>query len=292
MTQPWVATLKGSLWMLGAVLCFTAMAVAVRELSGQLHTFQILAIRNAIGLAVIALLVTRRGWHRVRTTQWPLHGLRSGAHLAGQFAWFYAIGLIPLSTVFAIELTTPLWTAVLALLVLGERLTPGRLVAIVAGIVGVLIILRPGIVSVHPAALIMLAGAVGYGVTHTVTKQLSRTDSSLAILFYMMLMQTLLVSMPAAYSWTCPEAAHWPWLLLVAGSGLAAHYCLIRALLLADAMVVIPMDFLRLPLIGAVGLWLYGETIDPFLLLGSALILGGLLLNLALERRPGSARVS
>ena len=274
----------------GALLSFATMAVGARELSGALHTFQILVIRSSIGLLVVSLILMRKGWGQVRTQQLPLHFCRNSAHFCGQFAWFYALGFIPMSAVFAIELTTPLWTALLAVILLGERMTVSRASAIGAGIAGVLVILRPGASAIHPAALGMLGGAMAYGLTHTLTKKLAAGNSSLAILFYMMSMQLLIALVPASYYWVTPRAQQWPLLLLIGIAGLSAHYCLIRALLLADATVVIPMDFLRLPLIALVGYLLYRETVDVHLVAGSLLILAGLMANLFRERRKAAGK--
>ncbi len=275
-----------ALWMLGALSSFAAMAVAGRELAADgLHTFQILVMRSSIGLLIVVAIMSRKGWNRALTRYPGVHLARNGAHFAGQFAWFYAVGVIPLSTVFAIELTTPLWTAVLAVLVLGERLNTARVMAVVSGLVGVMVILRPGWSVIHPAALGMLGGAIAYGLTHTLTKRLSERDSSLTILFFMMLMQLPMALVPGLYVWQPVTPGAWPCVLVVGVAGLAAHYCLIRALLLADATVVIPMDFMRLPLIAVVGYLIYGETVDRYLIAGSLLILTGLLVNLHRQRR-------
>lgn len=261
------------------------MAVAARELSADLGTFQILAIRSLIGFLVIAVILSQTGWQQVSLCNLNVHILRNLAHFCGQFGWFYAIAFIPLAAVFAIEFTVPIWTALFAAILLAERLSAVRLLAIVLGIVGVLIILRPGLAVVHPAALAMLGGAVAYGLSHVLTKKLSGQDSSLCILFYMTLIQLPMGLLPAAFAWTTPTATHWPWLILVGVSGLTAHYCMVRALSLADAMLVVPMDFLRLPLIALVGYAFYGEHIDGYLAMGAGLIIAANLINVLWERK-------
>jgi drug/metabolite transporter (DMT)-like permease len=272
-------------WMVGALLSFSAMAVAVRELSANFGTFQLLAIRSLIGLAVISAILTRVGWTQVSFRNVRIHLGRNFVHFCGQFGWFYAIAFIPLAAVFAIEFTVPLWTVVFAALLLGERISPSRGLAVVLGIAGVLVILRPGWSVVHPAALVMLAGAFAYGLSHTLTKKLAGQDTPLCILFYMMLIQLPLGLGPAVFDWVTPTAAHWPWLIVVGITGLSAHYCMVRALSLADASVVVPMDFLRLPLIALVGYALYGEQVDEYLVLGAGLILAGNFINLNRERK-------
>jgi len=269
----------------GTLISFVAMAVAARELSADLGTFQILAIRSLIGFPVIAVILSQTGWQQISLRNLNVHILRNLAHFCGQFGWFYAIAFIPLVAVFAIEFTVPIWTALFAAILLAERLSAVRLLAIVLGILGVLIILRPGLAVVHPAALAMLGGAVAYGLSHVLTKKLSGQDSSLCILFYMTLIQLPMGLLPAAFAWTTPTATHWPWLILVGVSGLTAHYCMVRALSLADAMLVVPMDFLRLPLIALVGYAFYGEHIDGYLAMGAGLIIAANLINVLWERK-------
>lgn len=272
-------------WMAGALISFSAMAVAVRELSADFGTFQLLAIRSFIGLLVISAILTRVGWTQVSVRNIKTHFARNLVHFGGQFGWFYAIALIPLAAVFAIEFTVPLWTMIFAVLLLNERISATRLLAIALGITGVVVILRPGWSVVHPAAFVMLSGAFAYGLSHTLTKKLAEQDTPLCILFYMMMIQLPLGLVPAVFNWVTPAAAQWPWLIVVGITGLSAHYCMVRALSLADASVVVPLDFLRLPLIALVGYALYSERVDEFLVLGAGLIMAGNLINLLWEQK-------
>lgn len=279
------AVLVAALWMSGALLSFMAMAVGGRELSAQLSTFQILFFRSLVGLVVISLLLRRAGWGQVAGRPFGLHLLRNLAHFGGQFGWFYGLAFIPLAEVFAIEFTVPIWTALWAAVLLGERLSGPRLAAVGLGIAGLLIMLRPGSQSVHPAALAVLAGAVGYALSHTLTRRLALSDPPLVILFYMTVIQLPLGLLPALATWTTPAPALWPWLLVVGLSALSAHYCMARALALAPATVVVPMDFLRLPLIAVVGALVYGERLEWSVLAGAAVMLLGNWINISAERR-------
>ncbi|HEY8553531.1 MAG TPA: DMT family transporter [Burkholderiales bacterium] len=281
--------LRATLWMVGTLASFMAMAVGGRELSAELNTFQILFFRSVVGLAVIALLLTVHGWAQVRTRRLGLHAVRNVAHFGGQFGWFYGLAFLPLAEVFAIEFTTPVWTALLASLLLGERFTTARGVVVVLGMAGVLLIVRPGLAVVHPAAIAVLLSALGYALSHTLTKKLAATETPLAILFYMTLIQLPLGFVPAAFDWAWPSAGMWPWLLVVGLTAMSAHYCMVRAFAHADAMVVVPLDFLRLPLIALVGFVFYGERIEWLVFAGAALILAGNLYNLRAERRAGAA---
>lgn len=278
-------TTRAALWMSGALLSFLAMAVGAREAAAELNTFQILFFRSLIGLIVLSVLLQQRGWHRITTGRFSLHLVRNISHFAGQYGWFYGIAFIPLAEVFAIEFTTPVWTALIAALLLGERLTRSRVAAICLGLAGVLLIVRPGTGLMHPAALAVLLGAISFGLAHTLTRKLTRTDAPLAILFYMAAIQLPFGLVPTLFTWTTPSPAVWPWVLVVGLTALSAHYCMTRALTIADTAVVVPMDFLRLPLVAAVGATLYGEHLEWSLIAGAALILTGNLLSLRAERR-------
>jgi drug/metabolite transporter (DMT)-like permease len=268
--------LRGALWMGGALLSFSLMAVAVRELSRTMGSFEILFLRSLVSLAIVCALLPRLGIAPLRTRRFGLHLVRNSFHFAGQFCWVYAIALLPLATVFAIEFTMPVWTALLAVPFLGERLNRARVVMLAAGIAGVLIILRPGAVEVSPAALVMLAGAFAYGATMVATKRLAGTESALAILFYMSLVQVPMGLVPAlAGNWVTPAPADAPWILATGACGLVAHYCMTRAFRVADATLVVPIDFLRLPLIAGVGALLYGEPIEAATFVGAVVIFAG-----------------
>jgi drug/metabolite transporter (DMT)-like permease len=198
--------------------------------------------------------------------------------------WVYSIGALTLATVFAIEFTMPVWTALLAWLFLKERLTAPRLAQLGLGLAGVLIILRPGGGGFHPAALAMILGSLCYASSFIFTKRLSSTDSALAVLFWMSVVQTPVSLVAAAPQWVTPVAADLPWILVIGAGSFSAHYCMVRAMRLVDAMVAVPIDFARLPLIAVVGALLYGEAFDPLVIAGAAVIFAGTYYSLSRER--------
>jgi drug/metabolite transporter (DMT)-like permease len=248
-----------------------------------LGTFEILFFRSLVGLLLISVLLYGK-WGEVLTSNLKLHGIRNLAHFGGQFGWFYGIAYIPLAEVFAIEFTLPIWTAILATILLGERLTTTRSLAIGFGFAGMLIILRPGLTVIEPAALAVLGGAICYAASHTLTRKLAQEDSPLAILFYMTLIQLPLGLIPALGAWVTPPVMLWPWLLVVGVTALSGHYCMARALVLADATVVVPLDFLRLPLIALTGFLFYNEALDWFVLLGALVMMAGNVINIRTEK--------
>jgi drug/metabolite transporter (DMT)-like permease len=277
------AVVAGALWMGGALLSFSAMAISVRELLPSMSSVEILALRSLVSLLLVLALLPRVGAGALRTGRLGLHVMRNVLHLGGQYAWVYAIAMLPLATVFAIEFTMPVWTAVLAVLLLGERLNQGRIVMLALGMAGILIILRPGVDDVHPAMLAMLAGSFAYASMSIMTKRLSQTDTALAVVFYMAVIQFPLALLPALPTWVAPRPADIPWILLVGSGGLTAHYCLTRAVRVADASLVVPIDFLRLPLIAVVGRVFYDEGVDLLTLAGAAVIVAGTYYSLRRE---------
>ena len=277
--------LRGALWMGGAVVSFSVMAIAVRELLRTLGVFEILFLRSLVSLILIAAVLPVTGLQTLRTRRFGLHVVRNLFHFSGQYAWVHAIALLPLAMVFAIEFTMPVWAALLAIPILGERLTRARVLMLILGLAGILIILKPGLVEVKPAALVMLAGSFAYAATMISTKRLAHGDSAIAILFYMSAIQVPLGLIPALPVWVTPGLAELPWIVAVGVTGLSAHFCLTRSLRIADASLVVPIDFLRLPLITAVGMLFYGEPLDLSILLGAAVIFAGTYTSIRLESR-------
>ncbi|HTQ83850.1 MAG TPA: DMT family transporter [Pseudolabrys sp.] len=274
-------------WMLGALLSFSAMAVSIRELSrGGLSIFEILAVRSAVALLVLAVLLLARPELRPYTLprRMKLNLLRNVIHYVSQYAWAVALTMLPLATVFSLEFTMPAWTAVLAVWFLQERMTPSRLGVVVLGLAGVLVILRPGIASFNPAALLVLFAAFGYAITMITTKKLTMTETTFGILFWMAIIQlplSLAGSDPAVFLRL--HAAQLPAILGVGVAGLTSHYCLSNAFRAGDATLVVPLDFLRIPLIAVVGWAFYDEKLDIFVLLGAMIIISGVLWNLRAE---------
>ena len=281
--------LRGALWMVGALLSFSLMAVSVRELLRTMGSFEILFLRSLVSFVLVLAVLPPFGLGALRTRHFGLHLVRNVLHFSGQYAWVYAIAMLPLATVFAIEFTMPVWTALLAIPILGERLNRGRTVMLVLGLAGILVILKPGFGVVHPAALVMLAGSFAYASTMIATKRLSGSDSALAVVFYMSVVQLPLAFVPALPGWVAPALVDLPWILAIGAAGLSAHYCLTRAMRIADATLVVPIDFLRLPLIAVVGMLFYSEPLEFSIMLGAAMIFAGTYYSVQREsRKPGT----
>jgi drug/metabolite transporter (DMT)-like permease len=260
------------------------IAVAGREATRELAVFQVMLMRSVIGLAMLYPLVyAAGGLAAMKSGRLRHHGLRNAVHYGAQYGWFVALTLIPLAQVVAIEFTMPIWTAVLAVAFLGERMNAWKAMAVLLGLVGVAVIVRPAASGISLGQGIALVAAVGFAVSVTMTKSLTRTDSAVQIIFWMLVAQSLIGLVPALAVWRWPSATVWAWVLLIAFCGTFSHYCMTRAMRHADATVVVPMDFMRVPLTALAGWLVYAERIDLLTVIGTALILAGNLLNL---RRP------
>lgn len=279
-------TFLAALWMIGAIVSFTSMAIAGRAISFELDTFEIMMFRSFIGLAVVVTVASVTGHLKeVNTRNLGLHGIRNLSHFAGQNLWFYAITVIPLAQVFALEFTSPLWAIALSALVLGERITRTRGLAALLGFIGILIVARPTPDSVNIGQLTAALAAIGFAGSAIFTRKLTRTETITCILFYLTLMQAAFGVIAAGYDGdiTLPSPSSLPWLVLIALAGLVAHFCLTTALKLAPATVVMPIDFVRLPLIAVVGMLLYAEPLDPWVFLGAVVIFSANYLNIRAE---------
>jgi len=276
------------LWMTGTLLSFSVMAVSIRVLAGKFSVFEILAVRGVGALVILfaVLALNPALWPAARTKRIPMHFFRAAVHFAGQFCWATALTLLPFATVFALEFTLPVWVLILAVVALGEKLTTGRIVVIVLGFVGCLVILRPGLIAFQPASILVLLCSFFYAVFNVATKQMTATETTFGIVFWMNLLQ-----LPLALAGSDPlfvlRLESWEYLPIacVGASGLAAHYCMARAFRYGDASLVIPLDFLRVPLIALVGYLFFAESVDALVFVGAAIILSGILWNLRQEAR-------
>jgi drug/metabolite transporter (DMT)-like permease len=261
--------------MAASIASFVLMAVAARQLTGRMPTVEVLFLRSVVSMIILLALWPRLGAGAFATRRLGLHVARNAIHFWGQYAWVWGIALAPLAVVTAIEFTTPVWVALLAALLLRERIPPARRTAIAAGVAGILIIVRPGAGGFGPAALIVLAGAFGFAASILVVKTLLRTDRVTAVVFYMSLIQLPMGFLGSLFVWVRPHGGDAPWLVAMGATALTAHYAMGRALALGDASFVLPLDFLRLPVIALAALLLYGEPIDGWTMLGAALIFAG-----------------
>ncbi len=285
-------TFKAAAWMTGSIASFSAMAVAGRELSSNLDTFEIMLYRSVVGVLIVCTCALAFGtWREISRRHMGTQIFRNLAHFTGQNLWFFAVTVIPLAQVFALEFTSPIWALLLSPLILGEHLTRTRVAAAVLGFIGILFVARPDVGGINIGMVTAACSAFFFALTNILTRRLTRTESITCILFYLTALQLIMGLVAAGYdgdiAW--PERASAPWLILVGLAGLLAHFCLTNALAIAPATVVMPIDFVRLPTIAVIGMILYAEPLNIWIFAGAALIFGGNYLNLWVEARKPPA---
>ncbi|MCZ8152444.1 MAG: DMT family transporter [Rhodobacteraceae bacterium] len=280
--------IAAAVWMTGSIFSFTAMAIAARSVSDVHDTFEIMMWRSVVGFClVLAVAGTLGRLIEIRRERLGQHLLRNVVHFTGQNLWFWALTMIPLAQVFALEFTSPIWVILLSPLVLGEKLTRARLFAAGMGFVGILLVARPDFSNLDPGVLAAAASALCFAATSLLTKKLTRGESIVSILFWLTLMQGVFGLVTAGIDGVIhlPTGQTLPWLILIGFCGVLAHLCLTTALSLAPASYVVPIDFARLPVIAAVGMLFYAEPLDPYVLLGAAVIFLGNWANIRAETR-------
>jgi drug/metabolite transporter (DMT)-like permease len=280
--------IKAALWMIGAMVSFSLMAVSGRELAPQMNTFEIMFFRSLIGLALVVTISYAVGTlTEIKTDRLGLHFIRNAAHFSGQNLWFLAVAYIPFSQLFALEFSTPIWVALLAPVFLGETLTRRRMLAVGLGFSGVLIVARPDLQHLDPAILAAMACAVCFAGSLMTTKILTRDQSTSCILFWLTVMQLGMGAFAVAVTGglSLPQGIDYMWVVIVGVGGLMAHFCITKALALAPAIVVIPLDFMRLPLISVIGFMAYDEAFEWPIAAGALVIFSAILVNLQAESR-------
>jgi drug/metabolite transporter (DMT)-like permease len=275
--------LVAALWMIGAIAAFSAMAIATREIKGAHDTFEILAYRSVVGVFIVVIGAALLGqFGRIRAERLGGHAFRNILHFTGQSLWFWAITMIPLAQVFALEFTSPIWVILLSPLVLGERLTRRKLLSCALGFLGVWIVAEPDFTAIDLGVLAAVGAAFFFAATTLMTKALTRGEAIVAILFWLTLMQAGFgfAAVLADGTIALPTRSTLPWLILIGIAGVTAHLCLTSALSLAPASSVVPVDFARLPVIAAIGAAFYAEPVEISLFFGAGLIFLGIWVNL------------
>ncbi len=283
-------TIQAAIWMTGTIVSFSAMAVSGREISFELDTFEIMMYRSIIGLIIVLLLAKLFKTHREITTQnLSLHFYRNLSHFTGQNLWFYALTLIPFAQLFAFEFSVPLWVMLAAPFLLGERLTNIRIISILVGFIGILIVTRPWLAGLAPGIIPAALCAIGFACSVIFTKQLTQKVSITCILFWLTSMQLLMAVICAGYDGdiSLPSSSNFIWIIIIGIGGLLAHFCITKALQLAPATVVTPIDFCRLPVIAAIGYVFYNEALDIFIIGGAIIIFIANYINIWSETKKG-----
>lgn len=266
-------TVRGAFWMSSAALLFALVYVTVRRLSEGLPIAELVLLRALMGIAFMLPWLMRSGMAGLRTGRPGMYVWRTVTAYSGMLCWFYALAEMTLAGATSLMFTMPLFTILLAGMVLQERVGPHRWLATVAGFAGALVIIRPGIIEVGIASLAALYTAMSYAATNIMTKSLTRTESTNAVVFYNFALMAVIAVIPAAIYWKTPVWEDGLWILAFGILSALAQQCVTRAYAAAPASAVSPFNFLKLPFVAVIGFVMFAELPDGWTWAGAALII-------------------
>ncbi|TNF87039.1 MAG: DMT family transporter [Gammaproteobacteria bacterium] len=272
--MPQQSNLLGCLWMLAGGLLFVAVTVLVRHLGSDMPAIEAAFIRYLAGVVLILPLLWRMRWRGFRPGSFRLYFLRGLVHGVAVMLWFYAMARIPLAEVTAIGFSTPVFTALGAILIFHEQVRLRRMLAIVAGFIGTLVILRPGFQTIEAGSLAQLVAAFFFAGSFLLAKKMTQRENSGDILVMLTIFCTLALLPGAIYYWRQPTLVETGWLALVAVFATAGHYAITRAIAHAPLTVTQPLSFLQLVWAILFGYWLFDEVPDNWVIIGALMIVG------------------
>jgi len=274
--------IRGVTWMLGFIFNITIMAITIRELSFKYSSFEIQNFRNIFSIFILLIIYMLNNDAQIKTFQIQTNIIRNIFHFIGQSTWTWGLTVLPLAVVFSIEFTMPIWAAIISIIIFREKITLNKIFFIILGLIGTWIILMPDTKHFGLYNLIVLFSAITYAIAHNFTKKLTNTDSIFSILFFMSVIQLpfSLIGSLILGSIQYDIIREAPLILLLTITSLLAHYSLSNALKNSEASIVLPIDYLRLPLILFIGWYYYGEVISSSTLIGSLLIIFGVIVFL------------
>lgn len=262
----------GIFWMCMATLLSSISGGMVRHLAGQIPTMELVFFRNLVALIILGPWMLRQGWVRPHPGCLPLYGFRVAFAYSAMLMLFYALSQMPIANVYALQYTIPIFTILLAVLILKQHADAQSWGACLAGFAGALIVMRPGIIEVTLASLCAISSAFMSAGSNTTIKLLSRTESPGVITIYTNLLMMPLAFVPMLFVWVTPTWQQAPWILGVGIAGSMGGYCFTRAVASADARVVQPFQFSRMIFATAVGYLMFAEFPDIWTWVGSAVI--------------------
>ena len=259
-------------WMVATGLLFVAVTGTVRHLGSDLPAVQGAFLRYVIGLGFMLPFLYRTLRTRLVPRRLGLHALRGVVHAGGVILWFFAMARIPIAEVTAIGFTAPLFTTVGAVIFLGEKLRARRIAAVVAGFIGTVIILRPGVEAIHPGAIAQLVAAPLFACSFIVAKKLTETEPGTVIVAWLSVFVTLALLPPALLVWRTPTIEELSWLTVTAACATAGHYTLTRAMQLAELTMLQPFMFLQLVWASLLGFVAFAEVPDMWTWVGATVV--------------------
>ncbi len=279
---------RAFLFMVLATLFAAATNAAIRHITADVHPFMVTFFRSVFGFVVLVPVLFRYGLAPLRTRRTGMHALRGALQVAQTLFLFTALRFTPLATVAALHFTAPLFTTVMAVALLGERIRVRRVAALIVGFSGVLVIVRPGTIGLDAGPLLVLGSAAFWGATMVVIKTLTRTDSSLTVTLATGVFMTPFSFLFAVFMWEMPDARALAWLLAIGASGSLGQLALAQAFREADVTAVLPLDFLKLIWAAAIGYALFAEVPSLWTWIGGAIIFASAFYIAVRERGPGA----
>ena len=276
---------RAVLLIVTGVSLFAVIDALAKLLIGEFSAGQIIWARYAFFLLPLALIIAPWRWPRLlRCDSAALQVGRGLIPIAASLVLVFAFRWVPLADATALIFIGPLFIVVLAMLLLGERATVHRWVAVAGGFTGVVIIVRPGGAAFDPALLLPLGAAVMFAIFHVTTRMLGHVDARTTVL-YTALVGTVVTTLAVPFVWRMPTALDW---VILVASGILhglAHVCVIRGFALAEASVLAPFNYTQIVMATVLGLVLFGEFPDAATLVGIAVIVGSGLYVYFAERR-------
>lgn len=263
--------------MAASTVAFVTMHAIVRHVSAGLHTFEVAFFRQFFGIFALLPWFLRYGAAPLRTERLGLHAVRAAVNVVAMFAFYYALATTPLAQVSALAFSSPIFATILAMLFLGEVVRLRRWAAILVGFAGVFVAFFPDLSAsgtVSPGSMSVLISSAAWAVALILIKMLSRTESSLTITAYMVILMVPMSLGPALFVWQWPTAEQLGWLAAAGIAGTIGQYLVTQALKEGDTNVVMPFDFLKLIWAAALGFLWFGEIPDIFTWMGGAMIFG------------------
>lgn len=244
----------------------------VRHAGTEIHPFVLIFYRNFFGLLVVIPLLFRTGLAGLRTNHIHLLFLRGFLGIIALLAWFYSLVHVPLTEATALSFTAAIFTALAAIVFLGERVRFRRWAAIVVGFIGVVVVLRPETENFNPLLVLVLFSTVFWALSITLIKYLSKTDSATSLVAWMSILMTILSFPFALYYWQWPVGEQWLWLVSIGVLGTLGHLCMVRAISLADTSLVMTIDFFRLIWGALIGYYFFGDQMAISTWVGAIII--------------------
>jgi drug/metabolite transporter (DMT)-like permease len=270
------AAMRGIGWMVLSGIGYSINAGLVKQLSSDLNTMEIVFWRSVVATVILLPFLCKHigATGRESLKNWHLFLLRGFFTYLAMGATYYALANMPIADVYALQFTLPLFMILAAILFLGEKARVGSWVACIVGFIGTLIILRPGFETITIAALAALASAVLYSCTNIFIKKLSRTESTTTITVFGNLVMVVLAVIPLLFAWRWPPIHTIGWIIALGVFTTAGQWALARAIATADARIVWPFDFLRMPFTVGVGYVMFGQLPGIWTWVGAVVIFG------------------